>query len=196
MKIETIAVIGAGELGREMARFALRAGYRVILEDMSETILEKAILAIRESLAEDVLATRISAASLAKALLRLTTVNCVKDAVREVDFIIETVADEMEMKLELFTIFDKFAKPGAILASTTQSLAIDDLADMTFCAERCVGVRFLRGAENERLLELVRGRATSGETIEECREVARRMGLRAIELRDDHAGRSCATSAE
>lgn len=185
MTIETIAVIGAGELGREIAVFALRGGYRVILEDVSETVLEKAIATIREKFAESVSEARSDAASCEQVLLRLKTARRVEDAVREADFLIETVADELEMKLELFTIFDKFARPGAILASTTQMLAIDDLADMTVCAERCVGMRLARGAENVRRVELVRSRATSGETMEECREFARRMGLRVIELRDE-----------
>ena len=185
MTIETIAVIGAGELGREIALLVLRGGYRVILEDVSETNLEKAIVAFRENLSEDALSGCIDAESCELSLRRLTIARRVEDAVREADFIIETVADELEMKLELFTIFDKFARPGAILASTTQMLAIDDLADMTVCAERCVGMRLARGAENVRRVELVRSRATSCETMEECREIARRMGLRVIELRDE-----------
>ena len=187
MNIGTIAVIGAGDLGREIALFALSGGYRVILEDVSETILEKAISTIRENLREDVSSGRIDTESCEEVLLRLATASRVEDAAREADFIVEAVADELEVKLELFTIFDKFTKPGAILASTTQSLAIDDLADMTFCAERCVGMRFAREAENAQRVELVRGRATSGKTIEECREIARRMGLRVIELRDEQA---------
>jgi 3-hydroxyacyl-CoA dehydrogenase len=187
MTIETIAVIGAGELGREIALLVLRGGYRVILEDVSETNLEKAIVAFRENLSEDALSGCIDAESCELSLRRLTIARRVEDAVREADFIIETVADDLEMKLELFAIFDKFARPGAILASTTQSLSIDDLADMTFSAERCLGVRFARGAENDRRVELVHGRATSGQTIEACREIARRMDLRVIELRDEQA---------
>jgi 3-hydroxybutyryl-CoA dehydrogenase len=185
--IETIAVIGAGELGREMARFCLRAGYRVILEDVSETILEKAVKAVRESLAEGVSALRIDATSCEQVLVRLSTAHCVQAAVREADFIIETVAEELEMKLELFTIFDKFARPSAILASTTESLSIDDLADMTFCAERCVGMRLIRGEGDALHVQLMRGRATSGETMEACREITRGMGLRVIELHDGQA---------
>jgi 3-hydroxyacyl-CoA dehydrogenase len=187
VRIETIAVIGAGEFGREIARFALHGGYRIILEDVSDSILEKAVAAIRENLAADASAARLDAASCDQALLRLSTAHCVEDAAREADCIIETVADEPEMKLELFTIFDKFARPGAIFASTTQLLAIDDLADMTFCAERCVGMQFARGAGNKRRLQLVRGRGTSGETIEACHEMARRMDLQVVELRNEHA---------
>lgn len=184
MNIGTIAVIGAGELGRAIAFFALRGGYRVVLEDVSETSLQRAIAAIRENVAEDVSAARINRGLSEQTLLRLTTSRRVEDAAREADFIIETVADELELKLELFTIFDKFAKPGAILASTTQSLSIDDFADMTFCVERCVGMRFARGMHNERRVELVRGRETSTQTVETCREVARRMGVDIIESRD------------
>ena len=184
MNIGTIAVIGAGELGRAIAFFALRGCYRVVLEDVSETSLQRAIAAIRENVAEDVSAARINRGLCEQTLLRLTTSRRVEDAAREADFIIETVADELELKLELFTIFDKFAKPGAILASTTQSLSIDDFADMTFCAERCVGMRFARGMHNERRVELVRGRETSTQTVEACREVARRMGVDIIESRD------------
>lgn len=185
MSIDTIAVIGAADLGREIARSALRGGYRVILEDVSETVLEKAIATIRENLGKHVSSGRIDAESCELVLRRLTIARRVEEAAREADFIIETVADELEMKLELFTIFDKFAKPGAILASTTHMLAVDDLADMTFCAERCVGMRFAHEAEDAQPVELVRGRATSGETLEECREIAHRMGLEVIELRDD-----------
>lgn len=185
MNITTIAVIGAGDLGRRLALLALRAGYGVILEDVSDTSLEKAMAAIRETLAEDVSAGRIDALRCEQLLLRLGTARRVDDAVREADFIVETVADELEMKLELFTIFDKFGRPGALFASTTQSLAIDDLADMTFCAERCVGMRFLDWTGQARAVELVRGRATSRETMEECGEIARRMGFGVLELCDD-----------
>ena len=80
----------------------------------------------------------------------------------EAELIIETVSDEMEMKIELFTIFDKFAKPGAIFASTTTSLRITDLAAVTFRPERCIGMRFFTDfAQHTGRLELVKGRETS-----------------------------------
>lgn len=182
MKIETIAIIGAGNLGRGIAEFALRGGYRVVLEDISVTALECTIAAIRKRLDEDVRAGQIDSASRDTISSRLSAAHSAESAIREADLIIETVADELEMKLELFTIFDKFAKPGAVLANTSQSLSIDDLADMTFCADRCVGMRFLGGAVSARRLQLVRGRETSDATTEVCREVGLRMGLRVTEL--------------
>ena len=93
------------------------------------------------------------------------------------------------MKLELFTIFDKFAKPGAILASTTRSLSITDLAEITFCQERCIGMHFFVDTRGAQQLELVRGRATSEETIAACCDVGRRMG-REVTVRTEEQLRS------
>jgi len=162
MSIETIAIIGAGELGRAWARRALGVGYRTILEDVSLSRLEQGAAAIRG----------LRSANGAQ----LVTASSVAGAVREADLIIETVSDELEMKLELFTLFDKFAKPGAIFASTTNTISVADLADMTFCPERCIGMRlgFAGGVE---LMELVMGPRTAQETVTRCRDVALRMGL-------------------
>lgn len=182
MKIEKIAIIGAGNLGREIAEFALRGGYRVVLEDISVTALDCTIAAIQKRLDEDVRASQIDSASRDTISSRLSAAHSAESAIREADLIIEAVADELEMKLELFTIFDKFAKPGAVLASTTRRLSIDDLADMTFCVDRCVGMRFLGDEGGARLLQLIRGRVTSDAAIEVCREVGLRMGLRVTEL--------------
>ncbi len=119
------------------------------------------------------------------ALANLVTANSAEDASRDADLIIETVSDEMEMKIELFTIFDKFAKPGAIFASTTTSLSITDLAAVTFCPERCIGMRFFTQAHAAARLELVKGRETSKETIAACREVGRLMGKEVSVLSDE-----------
>jgi 3-hydroxybutyryl-CoA dehydrogenase len=99
--------------------------------------------------------------------------------------IIEAVSDEMEMKVELFTIFDKFAKPGAIFASTTSLLSITDLAALTFCPERCIGVRFFVDGPHAGRLELVCGRETSEETVAACREVGRCMGKEVVIIGDE-----------
>jgi 3-hydroxyacyl-CoA dehydrogenase len=161
-EIRTIAVIGAGDQGREIACAALLAGYRTILEDVSENRLERAVGWIANMSAE--------------ARSRLLTTSTVEEAVREADLIVEAVAEEMEMKIEMFTIFDKFAKPDAIFASGSRSLSIAELAAVTFCPERCIGMRFVSRAGQKNGLELVSARQTSGETVGRCREVGRRMG--------------------
>jgi 3-hydroxyacyl-CoA dehydrogenase len=160
-EIVTIAVIGAGGRGREIAAAALLAGYRTILEDVTESRLEQAAAALSR-LGDEV-------------CLHLMTTNTVEDAVHDADLIIEAVAEEMEMKIELFTIFDKFAKPGAIFASSSPALSIADMASVTFCAERCVGMRFPASADGKNILELVWAPETSEKTVAACSEVGRRM---------------------
>jgi 3-hydroxybutyryl-CoA dehydrogenase len=177
MQIETIAIIGAGELGRHFACLSLLGGYRTILEDVSSNAVDRAITAIREGLAAD-------AVPLADLGAKLASANSVEQALRGADLIIETVADELEMKLELFTIFDKFAQPGAIFASTTNSIRISDLADMTFCPERCIGMQLTSAR-----LQLVSSRYTSQQTLDGCSEVARRMRLAVDTINEDRVSK-------
>ena len=105
-------------------------------------------------------------------------------ACREADLLIEAVPEEMEMKLEIFTIFDKFAKPGAILASNTSSLSITEIAAITFRAENCIGMHFFNPAPKMKLLEIVRALETSDATLEACVEVGRRMGKEVVVMRE------------
>src|ERR1700730_7425662 len=160
--IQTIAVIGAGEQGREIACAALRAGYRTVLEDVSDGRVAQAVAWI--------------ASVTADAYSRLVLASTVEDAVREADLIIEAVAEEMEMKIEMFTIFDKFAKPDAIFASSSLALSIAELAAVTFCPERCLGIRVVATGEGETALEVVRTSQTSDETVTRCQSVGSRMG--------------------
>lgn len=176
MEIRTIAIVGANDTGRSIAYSAALAGYRTILEDISPSALEQGIAWIALRLDEKLAHGKIGAAARDTALANLSTANSAEDASREADLIIEVVTDEIEMKIELFTVFDKFAKPGAIFASTTASVSIADLAAVTFCPERCIGMRFSTDARGDESLGLVKGRETSGETIAACREVGRRMG--------------------
>jgi 3-hydroxybutyryl-CoA dehydrogenase len=185
MEITTIAIIGAAEMGRRVAYASVLAGYRTILEDVSPSTLEQGTAWIAHSSGDEVSCGKTSAAARVAALANLVTANTAEDASREADLIIETVSDEMEMKIELFTIFDKFAKPGAIFASTTTSLSIADLAAVTFCPERCIGMRFFTEAHAAGRLELVKGRETSEETIAACREVGRVMGKEVLVLSDE-----------
>jgi 3-hydroxybutyryl-CoA dehydrogenase len=161
-EIKTVAVIGAGELGREFAFAALVAGYRVILEDVSEDRLAQAV---------DWIAREDSDLG-----LRFVLARTVEEAVREADLIFEAVADEMEMKIEMFTIFDKFARPEAIFASSSTSISIAELAAVTFCPERCVGMRLVVTTGHVGSLEVVPSPDTSEGTLARCEAIARRMG--------------------
>ena len=114
------------------------------------------------------------------ALNQLTASRSIEDAMRAAELIIDTTIEELETKLEIFTILDKFARPGAILASCTASLSIADIATITFRAEHCVGMRFGDSAANLTHVEIARSPRTAEDVIAACVEVARGMGLEAL----------------
>jgi 3-hydroxybutyryl-CoA dehydrogenase len=183
MHVETIGVIGANSLGREIALAVLLGGYRVVLEDVSREMLEKGIVNIKRSLDDRVARCELGTQERGSALPRFSTASRVDEVCRVADMLIETVPDEMEVKLEIFTLFDKFAKPGAILASNT-SLSITEIASITFRSEHCIGMRFAGRAPKLTRVELVLGVDTSDTTSAACADVARRMGVEVAIVRE------------
>lgn len=180
MEVKTIGVIGAGAEGRAIASLAARSGYRTVLEDVSIERLEQGVAWIHVQYQALVAQKTITREQEQDALTRLATSRSIEDVCREADLLIEASTDELETKLEIFTLFDKFSKPRAILASTTTSLSIADLAGITFCPEDCVGMRFRNPAADAGLLEIVRAPGTSDATVAACCEVGRRMGRQTI----------------
>jgi 3-hydroxybutyryl-CoA dehydrogenase len=184
MEVKTIAVIGAGTMGRGIAYASALGGYRTILEDISQSKIQQAVAWIQRAFDEGVSRGKVEAAIRGAALKQLTTANKVEDAIREADLIIEAVPEEMEMKMELFTIFDKFAKANAIFASNTSSLSITEMSDVTVYRERCIGMHFFNPVPKMKLIELVKTQLTSDETVATCREVGRRMGKEVVVVKD------------
>jgi 3-hydroxybutyryl-CoA dehydrogenase len=189
LELTTIAVIGADTVGRGIASIAALAGYRTIIEDVSAERLEMAAAWIAQIFASRVLAGTLEPAERHTAAARLSFAHTVEHAIREADLIMETLPDEMEMQVELFIMLDKFAKPNALLASTG-SLSITELAEVTFCADRCIGMRFPEIVWEAKVIELTKGSQTSVETIAACTEVARRMGKEVVLLDDAAANKS------
>ncbi|MFY9754262.1 MAG: 3-hydroxyacyl-CoA dehydrogenase NAD-binding domain-containing protein [Candidatus Acidiferrales bacterium] len=184
MEVKTIAVIGAGAMGRGIAYAAALAGYRTVLEDVLQERVEDGVAYIRASLNDGVARGKVTPEQKERALAGLTTSNSVEDVCREADLLIEAVPEEMEVKLEIFTIFDKFAKPHAILASNTSSLSITEMAAITFRAQDCIGMHFFNPVPKMKLLEIVRALETSEATVETCAEVGRRMGKEVVVVRE------------
>jgi 3-hydroxybutyryl-CoA dehydrogenase len=168
MDVKTIAVIGAGTMGRGIAYAAAFGGYHTVLEDVSRQVLEQGVAWIKQSFEEGVARGKVETHVRDKSLSLISTASNVEDAIRDAELIIEAVPEELEMKLELFTIFDKFAKTGAIFASNTSS------------RDRCIGMHFFNPVPKMKLIELVRTPHTSEETVATCREVARRMGKEVV----------------
>lgn len=184
MDVKTIAVIGAGTMGRGIAYAAALAGYETILEDVMPETLDAGLRYVREALEEGVSRGKVEAAARDAALQRIRPCKSVEDACRDADMLIEAVPEEMELKLELFTLFDKFAKPRAVLASNTSSLSITDMAEMTYRRDLCVGMHFFNPVPKMKLIEIVRAPGTSEETVEACREVGRRMGKEVVVVKE------------
>ena len=184
MEVKTIGVIGAGTMGRGIAYAAALGGYRTILEDVMPEMQAKGLEWIRQSLEEGVQRGKVEAAARDAALARIETSSSVEEVCREADFLVEAVPEEMELKLELFTLFDKFAQPQAILASNTSSLSIAEMAEMTYRPELCVGVHFFNPVPKMRLIEIVKAPKTSDETIATCREVGQRMGKEVVVVKE------------
>jgi 3-hydroxybutyryl-CoA dehydrogenase len=184
MEIKTVAVIGAGTMGRGIAYCSALVGYRTILEDVSESVLEQGLEYIRRALDEGISRGKVTEEQKKKALASIVTSRSVQDTCREADLIIEAVPEEMETKLEIFTVLDKFAKPGAVFASNTSSLSITEMAAITFHPQNCIGMHFFNPVQKMKLLEIVRGLETSESTLAACVEVGRRMGKEVVVVRE------------
>ena len=184
MQIKTIAVIGAGTMGRGIAHVAALGGYRTILEDLVPASLRKAESEIRGNLDKAVELKKVSAAEAEAALGRLEYAGSVEEAAREADLVIEAVPEEMESKIEIFTLLDKICRPRTILASNTSSLSVTEIASVTYRTKKCLGMHFFNPVHKMKLLEIVRALETDDETIAAATEVGRRMSKEVVVIKE------------
>jgi len=152
-------------MGRGIAHVAALGGYRTVLEDLLPASLRKAESEIRTNLDKAVELGKVSAGDAEAALGRLEYAGSVEQAAREADLVIEAVPEEMESKIEIFTLLDKICRPGTILASNTSSLSVTEIASVTYRAKKCVGMHFFNPVHKMKLLEVVRALETDDETI-------------------------------
>jgi 3-hydroxybutyryl-CoA dehydrogenase len=183
-EIKTIAVIGAGIMGRGIAHVAALGGYRTVLEDLIPGALRKAEFDIRANLDKAIELKKLSSADADAAFKRLEYAGSVEEAAREADLVIEAVPEEMESKIEIFTLLDKICRPSTILASNTSSLSITEIASVTYRAKKCVGMHFFNPVHKMKLLEVVRALETDDETIAAVADVGRRMGKEVVVIKE------------
>jgi 3-hydroxybutyryl-CoA dehydrogenase len=183
-EIKTIAVIGAGIMGRGIAHVAALGGYRTILEDLLPAALRKAEGEIRANLDKAVELKKVSSEDANAALRRIEYAGSIEEAAREADLVIEAVPEEMESKIEIFTLLDKICRPGTILASNTSSLSVTEIASVTYRPKKCLGMHFFNPVHKMKLLEVVRALETDDETIFAAVEVGRRMGKEVIVIKE------------
>jgi len=182
--VSTIAVIGAGTMGRGIAHAAALGGYRTILEDLLPAALRKAETEIRANLDQAVELGKVAAPDADSALRRIEFAGTVAEAAREADLVIEAVPEELESKIEIFTLLDKICRPHTILASNTSSLSVTEIASVTYRAKKCVGMHFFNPVHKMRLLEVVRALETDEDTLATAVEVGKRMGKEVVVIKE------------
>jgi len=182
--VQTIAVIGAGIMGRGIAHAAALGGYSTILEDLLPNALRKAETEIRSNLDKAVELNKVTAADADAAFKRLAYAGSVEEAARQADLVIEAVPEEMESKIEIFTLLDKICRPTTILASNTSSLSVTEIASVTYRAKRCIGMHFFNPVHKMKLLEVVRALETDEDTLNTAVEVGRRMGKEVVVIKE------------
>jgi 3-hydroxybutyryl-CoA dehydrogenase len=183
-QVQTIAVIGAGIMGRGIAHAAALGGYRTILEDLLPGALRKAETEIRANLDKAVELNKVTAADADSAFKRLEYAGSVGEAAREADLVIEAVPEELESKIEIFTLLDKICRPATIVASNTSSLSVTEIASVTYRAKKCVGMHFFNPVHKMKLLEIVRALETDDDTLATAVEVGKRMGKEVVVIKE------------
>lgn len=183
MAINRIMVIGAGQMGGGIAQVAAEAGIEVVLNDIDQGFIDKRLAFISGLLDKNVAKERISADEKAAALARLIPSTDLKDAA-DVDFVIEAATENMALKEKIFRTLDEVAKPGVILATNTSSLPITELAAVTSRPELIIGMHFMNPVPIMKLVEVIRGIATSDATYAEVKELSEKMGKVPVEVND------------
>jgi 3-hydroxybutyryl-CoA dehydrogenase len=184
VEVQTIAVIGAGIMGRGIAHAAALGGFRTILEDILPASLRRAESEIRANLDKAVELGKVERAAAEAALARIEFAGSVEEAARAADLVIEAVPEELESKLEIFTLLDKICRPHTILASNTSSLSVSEMAGVTYRAPKCVGMHFFNPVHKMKLIEVVRALETSEDTLATALAVGRRMGKEVVVVKE------------
>ena len=181
--IQSVGVIGAGTMGNGIAHVAARSGLKVILHDVEQRSLDRAISTITKNLDREIAKGKISVDDKSSALSRITpTIR--NTAIAEADFIIEAVIEDFGTKSKVFQAMDQIARPGAILASNTSSISITKLASRTKRADKVIGMHFMNPVPMMPLVEIVKGLATSDETYQITEQLAASLGKTPVEVND------------
>lgn len=182
MTTEHVAVVGAGQMGSGIAQVALVAGYKVILTDASKEALQRGTERISGGLAKLVEKAKLNETQKNEAMSRLRT-GTLADA-KGVDFAIEAVTENEELKKKLFREMDELVRPGGVLATNTSSLSITRIAAATRRPEAVIGMHFMNPVPLMQLIEVIRGAATSDETYAATRALSERMGKTIVTSKD------------
>ena len=181
--IETIAVIGAGTMGSGIAHVFARSGFRVLLNDVDQRFLDRALAGIRTNLGREAAKGKLPESEIEPALARITPTTD-RAQLAAADFAIEAATERYDLKAEIFRSLDKTLPPQAILATNTSSISITKLAALTTRPQQVIGMHFFNPVPVMALVEVIRGLETSDETNTRVHDLARKLGKTPVEVND------------
>ncbi len=180
---DIIGVVGSGTMGNGIAQVAARAGYDVVMRDVKEEFLDRGLKAIDKSLQRDVDKARLTAEDKQAIIGRINTTTQI-DALSGASFVIEAVTEDLGVKTELFKSLDGITAAETILASNTSSISITRLGAATSRPDKVIGMHFMNPVPVMKLVEVIRGIATSNETYERVRAFTEKLGKTALDCND------------
>ncbi len=183
-KINEITVIGSGTMGNGIAHSFAFSGFKVILIDVSEDSLSNAIVTINKNLDRQVSKEIISDKEKETILQRITTTTNLKEGVKNADLIIEAASENIDIKLKIFKDLSEFTKSEAILATNTSSISITKIASVTNKPDKVIGMHFMNPVPVMKLVEVIRGYATSNEVTGSIMELSKTLGKSPVEVND------------
>jgi len=183
VEIRKVGVIGAGTMGNGIAHVLARNGYDVILCEVAQQFLDRGLATIRKNLEREVAKNRISAEDSAAAIARIHGV-VDRTALAECDFVLEAATEKFDIKSEIFRDIDQICRPEIILASNTSSISITKIAALTRRPNKVIGMHFFNPVPVMKLVEVIRGLATSDETYRSTKELAEKLGKMPVEVND------------
>ena len=183
MNIQRIGVVGAGTMGNGIAHVFARSGYSVVLCDVEQRFLERALQTITKNLDRELAKNKITANDKESALKRIEPV-VDRSRLADCDFVIEAATEKFEIKTEIFLDLDRVTRPEIILASNTSSISITKLAALTKRPDKVIGMHFFNPVPVMKLVEVIRGLATSQETFTTVRDLSLKLEKTPVEVND------------
>jgi 3-hydroxybutyryl-CoA dehydrogenase len=184
MEIKTIGVVGAGAMGNGIAQVAAQAGYNVIMRDIEDRFVEGGIKNIDKFLSKSVEKGKMTAEQKSGIMGKIKGTTKLGD-MKDVDFIVEVIIEVMDVKKKVFAELDELTRPEVILSSNTSSMSITEIATATKRPDKVVGMHFFNPVPLMRLVEVVRGYATSDATVAATIELTKKLGKEPVEVKKD-----------
>ncbi len=183
MEIKTVGVVGAGTMGNGIAHVFARCGFSVIMRDLEQHFLDRALETINKNLEREVAKSKITAQDRLEALQRIQA-GTELQLLSACEFVVEAATERFEVKAELFRELDSVCRPEIIIASNTSSISITKLAALTQRPDKVIGMHFFNPVPMMKLVEVIRGLATSAETLQQVMELARQLDKTPVEVND------------